>query len=60
MPHLSVFVAVANAVHEKLAGFCLKDCFEIGHDHKQGLKLTMDSQTQIPGMMVSSPNSTEE
>lgn len=51
MPHLSVFVVVANAVHEKLAGFYLKDCFEIGHDHKQGLRLTMDSKT---GMMESS------
>ena len=55
MPHLSVFVLVAKAVHEKLAGFYLKDCFEIDHDHKQGLMLTMDSQThKIPGMMESS------
>lgn len=52
MPHLSVFV-VANAVHEKLAGFYFKDCFEIDHDRKQGLKLTMDSH-KIPGMMESS------
>ena len=55
MPHLSVFVVVANAVHEKLAGFYLKDCFEISHDHKEGLRLTMDSKThKIPGMMESS------